>query len=63
MSTVIAIAGLMALFLAFPLIKRERGPRECGEGGCWKMKLGVGCGSCPLDGGEGRGRSGPEAPR
>lgn len=49
MSTVIGIAVLVALFLAFPLIKRERGPRECGSGGCWKKKIGFGCGQCPLD--------------
>ncbi len=49
MSTVIGIAVLVALFLAFPLIKRERGPRGCGTGGCWKKKIGFGCGQCPLD--------------
>ena len=49
MSTAIAIAILAALFLAFPLISRERGPRECGSGGCWKKKVGFGCGACPLD--------------
>ncbi len=49
MSTVVGIVVLVGLFLAFPLIKRERGPRECGSGGCWKKKIGFGCGTCPLD--------------
>lgn len=49
MSTVVAIAVLVALFALFPLIRRERGPRECGGGGCWKKRLGFGCGQCPLD--------------
>lgn len=49
MSTVIGVAVLVGLFMAFPLIKRERGPRECGTGGCWKKKIGFGCASCPLD--------------
>lgn len=49
MSTVIGIAVLVGLFLAFPFIQRERGPRECGSGGCWKNKIGLGCGTCPLD--------------
>lgn len=49
MSTAAAIALLVALFLVFPFIKRERGPRECGSGGCWKKKIGFGCGTCPLD--------------
>lgn len=62
MSTVIAIAVLMVLFLAFPLLKRERAPRGCGEGGCWKKKIGVGCGSCPLEQGEGGDPSEPVAP-
>lgn len=49
MSTILAIAVLIVLFLAFPFIQRERGPRECGSGGCWKKKIGFGCGTCPLD--------------
>lgn len=49
MSTVIGIVVLAALFLAFPFIARERGPRECGGEGCWKKRVGFGCGSCPLD--------------
>lgn len=49
MSTAVAIAVLVALFLVFPLIKRERGTRECGSGGCWKKKVGFDCGTCPLD--------------
>ena len=47
MTTVVGIVGLMALFLVFPLINRERGPRECGSGGCWKKKVSFGCGMCP----------------
>lgn len=57
MSTVVGIAVLVGLFLVFPLIKRERGPRECGSGGCWKKRIGFGCGTCPLD--EGRTSAGP----
>lgn len=49
MGTAIGVAVLVALFTAFPLITRERGPRECGGGGCWKKKVGLGCGACPLD--------------
>lgn len=52
MGTIIGIAVLVVLFLAFPLISRERGPRECGGGGCWKKQLGLGCGTCPLEEGE-----------
>ena len=50
MSTVVGIVVLVGLFLAFPFIKRERGARECGSGGCWKKKVGFGCGTCPADG-------------
>ncbi|MFO7892814.1 MAG: hypothetical protein R6U63_03680 [Longimicrobiales bacterium] len=49
MSTVVGIAVLVGLFLAFPFIQRERDHRECGSGGCWKKKIGFGCGTCPLD--------------
>ena len=49
MGAVIGIAVLVALFLAFPFITREGEPRECGGGGCWKKKVGLGCGACPAD--------------
>jgi hypothetical protein len=50
MTTAIGIAVLAALFLAFPFIKRERAA-GCGSGdsGCWKKKVGFGCGDCPVD--------------
>ena len=49
MSTVVGIVVLMALFLVFPLLKRERGAGECSRGGCWKKKVGFGCATCPMD--------------
>jgi len=48
MTTVVGIILLIALFLLFPFIKRER-QAGCGGGGCWKKQLGFGCGKCPLD--------------
>ena len=52
MSTVLAIAALVGLFLVFPLLVRERTGRECGTGGCWKKKAGFGCSACPAGRGE-----------
>jgi hypothetical protein len=50
MTDLIGIAVLVLLFLAFPFIKRERAGGCSGEGdGCWKKKLGFGCGDCPVD--------------
>ena len=49
MSTVIGMAVLVALFLTFPLLTRERRATECSSGGCWKEKVGFGCGACPGD--------------
>lgn len=48
MTSVIGIAVLVALFLAFPFIKRERAG-ACSGRSCWKKKLGFGCGGCPVD--------------
>lgn len=48
MTSVLGIAGLVVLFLVFPFIKRER-TGGCSGKGCWKKKLGFGCGECPLD--------------
>lgn len=59
MSTVIAVLFLVLLFLAFPLVKRENtGGGGCGTGGCWKRRVGLGCGSCPLDPPDGDARVG-----
>jgi hypothetical protein len=48
MTSLLGIAVLVVLFLAFPFIKRERAG-GCSGKGCWKKKLGIGCGECPLD--------------
>lgn len=48
MTGLLGVATLVVLFLAFPFIKRERAG-GCGGKGCWKKKLGVGCGDCPVD--------------
>ena len=48
MTGLIGIIVLVALFLLFPFIKRERAG-GCGSKGCWKKRLGFGCGDCPLD--------------
>lgn len=49
MSIVIGMVVLVALFLTFPLLTRERRASECSGGGCWKKKVGFGCGACPVD--------------
>ena len=50
MTTGIGIVVLVALFLGFPFIKRERvGGCSGSGGGCWKKKVGFGCGDCPVD--------------
>lgn len=48
MAGLIGIAVLIALFVLFPFITRER-EGGCSGKGCWKKKLGFGCGDCPLD--------------
>ena len=49
MTTVIGVLLLVALFMLFPLVKRERNSSGCATGGCWKKRLGFGCGSCPIE--------------
>jgi hypothetical protein len=44
----VGILILIALFLLFPLLERERAG-ECSGRGCWKKRLGFGCGACPMD--------------
>ena len=58
MSAVLGVLLLVVLFLAFPLVTRERTSAGCATGGCWKKRLGLGCGACtpgardPADAGE-----------
>lgn len=56
MTSYAGIAVLIVLFLLFPFIARER-EGGCRGKGCWKKKLGFGCGDCPL-GESGRPRPG-----
>lgn len=49
MTTVIGVLLLVALFILFPLIKRERNRGGCATGRCWKKRVGFGCGGCPLE--------------
>lgn len=48
MASLIGIGFLVLLFLAFPFIQRERAG-GCSGSGCWKKKLGFGCGDCLKD--------------
>lgn len=52
MITVLGVLLMVALFMLFPLVKRERKSSGCATGGCWQKRLGVGCGSCPLEPGD-----------
>lgn len=59
MGTVLNVLLLVALFLLFPLIRRERAG-GCGGKGCWKQRAGFDCGDCPV--GEAKERKGGTRP-
>lgn len=50
MTTVLGVLVLIALFMLFPLVARERNSGGCATGGCWRKRLGFGCGRCAAEG-------------